>query len=140
MNVADLDTSALVRLYVPDGPLPDGLEQHVDAAWRGDAVLLCPELVLAELAQVLLKKERAGFLDAATATEILDRVLELPIDFRQHSMHISRALELARLTDTSACDALFLAVAERHGAALVTADAELRRAWAAVERLTHAGS
>ena len=125
MSAVVLDTSALVRLYVPDGPLPKGLERCIEAGWRGDLVLLCPELVLAEVGQVLLKKEQAGLLDKPTSSEILDGVLGLPIDYRGHLPYIGSALEVARATGTTVYDALFVAVAERHGAELVTADERL---------------
>ncbi|MFM2152438.1 MAG: hypothetical protein RL199_873, partial [Pseudomonadota bacterium] len=39
-----LDSSALLRLYLPDGPLPAGLESAVELAGRGDALLLAPQL------------------------------------------------------------------------------------------------
>ena len=32
MKIIILDTSAIIRLYVPDGPLPNGLEEHVTSA------------------------------------------------------------------------------------------------------------
>lgn len=34
MNSIVVDTSALMRLYLPDGPLPDNLENQLDSAWK----------------------------------------------------------------------------------------------------------
>ena len=49
MRAVVVDTSALIRLYVPDGPIPEGLEAAMGAAWRGEALLIAPDLLLAEV-------------------------------------------------------------------------------------------
>jgi len=128
MKVVVLDTSAVIRLYVPDGPLPHGLESCIEEAWRGDAVLLAPELVLAEAAQVLLKKERARKLDSGVTAEILDAILDLPLKLVGHRDLLPDALALARRHKVTVYDALFIALALRHKADLVTADADLGKA------------
>jgi hypothetical protein len=43
-----LDTSALLRLYLADGPLPPSLELAMQRGCRGDALLLIPDLCLLE--------------------------------------------------------------------------------------------
>ncbi len=53
MKIVVVDTTALIRPYIPDGPIPDGLEEHIASAWRAETTLIEPELVLAEFAQVL---------------------------------------------------------------------------------------
>ena len=71
MRIIVPDTSALARLYVPDGPIPEGLEEAVNAAWRGEIALVVPELALAEFVQVLWKKEQAGYLRSLEVDEIV---------------------------------------------------------------------
>ncbi len=127
-----LDTSALIRLYLPDGELPEGLSAAVDAAWRGDARLLAPELMLAEAGQVLRKKEGAGLLSAEEVDEVLQEVLGLPVHPLAHAPLLSAAVALARRTELTVYDALFLQAALRHRATLLTADKQLR---ATYERL-----
>ena len=51
-----LDTSALLRLYLADGPLPPSLELAMQRGCSGDAFLLIPDLCLLECASVLLKQ------------------------------------------------------------------------------------
>lgn len=128
MKVAVADTSALIRLYVPDGPLPDGFEAAVDAAGRGDLILLVPEIALAEAAQVLRKKEQAGRLTRVEAEEVLGHLLGLPFEAEGHRNHLHRAMTLARTHRLTVYDALFLAVAVARHATLHTGDADLRRA------------
>lgn len=52
MNVV-LDTSALLRLFIPDGELPEGVGECIAAAEQGAIGVLAPELILAEAGQVV---------------------------------------------------------------------------------------
>ena len=123
-----VDTSALVRLYIPDGPLPDELVHAMQAAERGNARILAPELLLAEAAQVLHKKRVRRLISAAECTDILNQLLALPISFIPHAALLVRACELADQVRLTVYDALFLALAEHHSAHLITADDTLRNA------------
>ena len=129
MTVAVIDTSALIRLYVPDGPLPPGLEEAIDDAWKGDGALLVPELALTEAAQVLWKKEQQGYLTMDEVDEILDAILDLPIESIGHRDLLVDALALARECGLTVYDALFLALAVARKAALITADMALKKAF-----------
>ena len=129
MRIAVVDTSALLRLFVPDGPLPDGLEDLVGEAWRGDAAILAPELLVAEVAAVLRKKERDGRLATVEVDEILRSILDLPIDLVSHRGMAEDALRIARDLGLTVYDALFLALARARKVGLVTADEDLARAW-----------
>jgi hypothetical protein len=55
-DVFVLDTSALLRLYLADGPLPPSLEPAIQRGCTGDALLLVPDICLLECASVLLKQ------------------------------------------------------------------------------------
>lgn len=134
MKVAVLDTSALIRLFVPDGPLPEGLEELVALALRAEAVLYVPGMALAEAAQVLRKKEKAGYLTASEADEILQAVLELPLELISERALVTDALALSRGTGLTVYDALFVALAQKKRGELVTGDAEVARAWGRARR------
>ena len=127
-----LDTSALLRFYVPDGPLPEGLEPAIEAAWGGEIMLLAPELAMAEAAQVLRKKEAAGGLTPSEADEILTAVLGLPIEFIRHDRLFPGAVTLARRHNVTVYDALFLALTRKEHAALMTADDRLKTVFRAM--------
>jgi predicted nucleic acid-binding protein len=98
------------------------------AAERGDINLIAPELALAEAAQVLHKKHRQRLLSANEATTILDHLLLLPIKYMPHAPLLVRATALAQMVKLTVYDALFLALAERYSARLITADETLRAA------------
>ena len=129
MKIVVLDTSAIIRLYVPDGPLPDGLEEHVTSSWKGETALLVPELALAECAQVLWKKEQAGYLNSSEVDQILSSILELPIEIVGHYDLLSDAVLIARRHNLTIYDALFLTLAEKKRAQLITADQRLEKAF-----------
>ena len=74
-----VDTSALLRLFIPDGPIPEGIESALREAERGNDILLAPELILPEAAQVLLKKKKQGLLTREEMGELLDCIISLPI-------------------------------------------------------------
>jgi predicted nucleic acid-binding protein len=129
MKTYVLDTSALLRLFLPDGPLPDHLEEILDQAGRGDARVCIPGLALAEAGQVLRKKELVGVLSPTDSREILDTILALPLEMVPDQTLVSDALDLARETQLTVYDGLFLALALQRRATLITADAKLESAW-----------
>ncbi len=128
MRQVVVDTSALVRLYVPDGPMPEALPSLVAAATRAEVILLAPELWWAELGQVLWRKETAGLLRAAEVDLVVEAASQLPIESVPHRALLPEALRLARSTGLTVYDALFLALARARGADLVTADDRLAEA------------
>jgi len=105
--VVVLDTSALIRLYLPEGPIPDFLEESVRLASQAELLLLIPELALAEAAQVLRKKEKAGILTKNEVDIILEAILELPLNIIGHFDILTDALFLARKHDLTVYDSIF---------------------------------
>jgi len=122
-----VDTSALLRLLLPDGPIPDGMESALREAERGNTALLAPELILAEAAQVLLKKIK-GDLTLEEMGELLGCISSLPIRLFRHKPIIQRSVELALEHKLTVYDAIFLALAEGKNSRLITADRLLQRA------------
>jgi len=120
-----IDTSALMRLFIPDGPLPDRLNAAVSSAERGDSVLLAPELVLAEAGQVLHKKRLADLLTDDELAEIAAAIDSLPLRLSTHRGRLAPACELASSLNLTVYDALFLDLARTHSAVLITADEAL---------------
>ena len=135
MKIVVVDTSALIRLYVPDGPIPDSLESHISSALSAETTLIIPELALAEFSQVLWKKEQAGYLSASEVDEIITAFLELPLEVFGHIDILSDALSLARHYSLSVYDALFLALAIKSKAELITADKKLQNVYESIHSL-----
>jgi predicted nucleic acid-binding protein len=129
MKIIVADTSALVRLFVPDGPVPDDFENYIDAAWRGEIAVMVPEIALAEVVQVLWKKEKSGYLTAAEVDEIMKIFLLMPFEVEGQYDLLEPALSIARANNITVYDALFAALAKKHGAKMITADAYLKRVY-----------
>jgi len=107
---------------------PDDVEawEWWEAALADGTDFTAPSLLGYEAANVLHRYARAGYLSAASAEIVLDALLELPIVLESDSSLHLAALRLAghfRLSATY--DAHYLALADRLGAELWTADAEV---------------
>jgi len=120
-----IDTSAVIRLFVPDGPAHPEAEAAFRRVATGADSILAPQLLLAEAANVLLRKQRRGELSADELRELLPAVEALPIRYCEHETLLLPATDLALAHGLSAYDALYLALAERHAAKLLTCDAQL---------------
>ena len=120
-----IDTSAVIRLFVPDGPIHAEAESAFNRAATGAELILAPHLLLVEAANVLLRKQRRGELAPAELRELLLAINALPIRYCDHGALLVTACDLAQAHGLSAYGALYLALAEQHGARLMTCDEAL---------------
>lgn len=120
-----IDTSALIRLFVPDGPLHVEVETAFNRAASGADVVLAPHLILVEAASVLMRKQRRGELSMQELQELLPAIEALPIRLCDHGPLLLPACALADAHGLSTYDALYLALAECQGARLITCDEAL---------------
>ena len=120
-----VDTSALIRLFVPDGPLPDGFDEFLRGVERGLNTAIAPELLLAEAANVINQKRKSGELSGDEGDQLLSELLSIPIRLFPHRPVLLRAFELSGKHNLSVYDTLYLALAEDHGAVIYSADHRL---------------
>ena len=120
-----VDTSALIRLFVPDGSLPDGFDEFLRGVERGINTAIAPELLLAEAANVINKKRKSEEFDENESDRLLSDILSVPIRLFPHQPVILRAFEMAREHNLTVYDTLYLALAEDHGAVIFSADRKL---------------
>ena len=120
-----VDTSALIRLFVPDGQLPNNFEEFLRGVERDLNMAIAPELLLAEAASVLNKKQKLGELTEGESNQLLSDVLSLPIRLFSHRPLLPRAFTLARKYGLTVYDTLYLALAEEHSAVIFSADRKL---------------
>lgn len=117
-----VDASAVVRII-------EGAEPAVsfqEALLQADLVL-APELMLTEVANALWRLQRAGQLEADGLQRRLSRAVEL-VDVIEPDRHLqAEALALACHLDHPVYDCLYLALARREAAVLVTADKRLQQ-------------
>jgi predicted nucleic acid-binding protein len=95
------------------------------AAIRNEDGLIAPSLVVSEICSAVWKAVRRGAVKRADALAAIDAAL-LPFDALMPTEDLRvRALELAIDFNHPVYDCFYLALAEREGCALVTADAKL---------------
>lgn len=124
-NRAVFDASVLLRAALARSEEARGWTARSE---RGEVEVLVPDLIWAELTNVLAHQVRQGVLRGAAAAAVLDRLLALPVETHEVRALASAALAVAQRSSLSGYDALYLALADAAGATLVTADRTLARA------------
>ncbi|MGH7201789.1 MAG: type II toxin-antitoxin system VapC family toxin [Planctomycetaceae bacterium] len=106
-------------------PLADKARQLQEDFRNGIHELLAPDLFPTEVANALLVSERRGrVLPGQGSLLLTDILLELP-HIHPAVLSLPRAYEIAHQTRASVYDCLYVALAEREGCELVTADSRL---------------
>jgi predicted nucleic acid-binding protein len=115
-----LDASAVVRI-IEDSPQTVAFQQAVLDA----ELVLAPELMLTEVSNTLWRLQKAGQLQAEGLQQCLSRAAAL-VDHIEPDRHLQvEALALACHLDYPVYDCLYLALARREAAVLLTADQKL---------------
>jgi predicted nucleic acid-binding protein len=89
--------------------------------------LLTPDIFPVEIAHGLAKAERRGIVPQGDADKLLTNVLSTPPQLHSHLPLLKRALEIASQARHGVYDCLYIALAEREGCDLLTADESLVR-------------
>lgn len=121
-----LDASVAVRWVIEeDGSAEAVILLNQEIGW------IAPRLLLTEVASALRRKVADGAMDAALAGQALDTLLQAVADGIVHLADderiVSQALLLAISLEHKMPDCMYLALAEREGAAIATADLKLAR-------------
>jgi len=124
--IAVVDTSAVMRLFIPDGPIPRGLEAFMRGVECGANSAIAPELLLVEALNVVVKKQRRGELSADEAEGLVGLLQQLPIRYHGHLVLSQTSYRLAVENRLTGYDAVFLALALGRGVPLFTADERLQ--------------
>jgi predicted nucleic acid-binding protein len=135
-----VDASVAAKWLAPE---PDS----VAAEAMLDHELIVPDLLFAEVANILWKKQMRGEMDAAAARVGARWLLQVPLQVHNSAQLMVEALSVAIQLQHPAYDGFYLALALRVDAPLVTADRRLvercRRAdaakWQAHVRSLEAG-
>jgi predicted nucleic acid-binding protein len=108
-------------------------EKHADRARRllvAGGALLAPDLIYAELANVIWKRHACGEIDGGYAGRLLTDVRSLPLEITPCGDLAEAALELALRLGRSVYDCLYLALAVKTRSVMVSADKRLVNALA----------
>jgi predicted nucleic acid-binding protein len=117
MTQCVVDASVAIKWFVP--------EIHSIQALRLlqlDAELLAPELILAEVGNILWKKCRLGELDMPTAGELLHCFKRSALTIKSHDGLLDNAWHIATQYQQTFYDSLYLSLAVANATRLATAD------------------
>jgi predicted nucleic acid-binding protein len=120
-----LDASVVVQLFFE--------ERHSRAAERclkRARDLLAPDLMWAEVANVVWKRQRRGAISQEDAEAILVDILALPVGVYEARGLLPAALDLAMRFGQSVYDCLYVALAVKTSSVTITADRRLADAFA----------
>jgi predicted nucleic acid-binding protein len=115
-----VDASVAVKWF-----LPEEFSMTARMLLAADYQLLAPDLLWAELGNVLWKRQRGGELEQRTATQLLRDFSRLSIEFHAAERWTEGALELAMRQGVTVYDGLYLALAAGNECRVVTADRHL---------------
>jgi predicted nucleic acid-binding protein len=119
-----LDASVAVKLVLPEIDSDKALALEAD--YRNQIhELIAPDTYPIEIAHALTKAERRGLLLIGQAETRLARLLTYPPDLISYLPLLSRAVEIANQARIGVYDCLYVALAEKEGCELVTADTRL---------------
>lgn len=90
-----------------------------------DDTLIVPDLLFAEVGNILWKKQQRGEIDAAVSLLSARWLMQVPMQVHDGAGLLADALLLAQRLQHPAYDCFYLALAQRVDAPLVTADRRL---------------
>jgi predicted nucleic acid-binding protein len=108
-------------------------EKHTEAARTvllSDGNLCAPDLIYAEVANVVWKRHRHGEINAAEVADLLNDVLDLPLEITSSEQLVGPALALALRTGRTVYDCLYVALAIQERTVMVSDDQRLVNALA----------
>jgi len=129
-----VDASVAVKWVVAEPETADALEFLKRERPKG---LAAPDLLVAEVSNVVWKKVRRGEIDWLQALEAARRIGLTVTRFHPSRLLNRRATEIALEVDHPVYDCLYLACAEAENATLVSIDARMTRKLAGTRYSAH---
>jgi len=133
-----LDCSVAIKWLVPEVD-SDLAERWLEREQAGEIAFLAPDVLVAELGHTVRKHVLRGGLTANDAHSGLAEFLSMRIDFSPSLALAPQALSLALGHVATFYDALYVALAQREGVPVLTADARMAGAFSGLGRILTLG-
>ncbi len=119
-----IDTSVVVKWFIAEANSAEA--QKIYAKHQtGEVTLLAPDLIYAEVGNVIQQKQMFEGMAASDAQIILTHFREVGIKLTADADLLDQAYQLAIIYACAVYDAMFLALSVREGCQFVTADLKL---------------
>ncbi len=118
-----VDASVAVKWFVPESHSTEAV-----VLIDGTHELHAPELIIAELGNILWRKHKQQLLASSVARQIVRKFRDFDIIFHSHQRTSSSAFVGAELSGQTVYDWTYLALAASLSCSFVTADAKFYRA------------
>jgi predicted nucleic acid-binding protein len=117
MKPVVVDASVAAKWFLPEPDAPVAL-RLLDGRHR----LAAPDLIRAEIGNLLWKLHARGTLTAQEAADMIEHFLSMPLEIHDSAYLLAPALEIAIATRRTVYDSLYLALAMDLDGTVVTAD------------------
>ena len=117
-----MDASSALKWVLPE-PLSDKARRLRDQYRDAVHELLAPDILPAEAAHALARAERRGIIAAGDAAKLFADLMTTAPLLHPYRLLLARAIVIASRMRVGVYDCLYVALAEREGCELVTADA-----------------
>lgn len=121
-----VDPSVAVKVVIPEADSARAVRLR-DEYRNGIHTLIAPDLFASEVANALVTAERQGRINRGEAAQFLHELLLNAPHFFHTNPLLPRAMEMALAHRRAVYDCVYLALAEREGCELVTADDQFAR-------------
>lgn len=119
-----LDSNVAIKWVLPEADTPQAIAIRDDFR-RGVHELIAPDVLPVEVAHALTRAERRGVIPNSDSKAKLADVLFVGVTLHAYLSLLDRALEISSQARIGVYDCLYVALAEREGCELLTADSRL---------------
>jgi predicted nucleic acid-binding protein len=119
-----LDSNVAVKWALPEADTPQAV-RFLNQFCRGMPEVLAPDIDPVEIAHALSRAERRGIISPPLGTRRLRAVLRHPPALHPYLPLLPRVFAISSAARHGVYDCLYVALAEREGCELVTADRKL---------------
>ena len=112
MNLV-VDASVLIKFFIPE-ILSEKAERLNARASQGDLMLFAPDLIFAEVGNILWKKHRLKELTRSEAEEITETIVSLPLKIEASKTLLPLAMDIGLAYGITVYDAIYVSLAKIH--------------------------